>query len=51
MRVFGNQVNDVAKILATIPETEIAEFKRMTKVDRLSITYMDTRGTSSTIVR
>ena len=51
MRAFTDQVNETAKILATIPETEIAEFKLMAKVDELLITYVDLRGSTQTITR
>ena len=51
IKQFTNQVNDVLKILATIPESEITEFKKMVKVDRLHITYSDTRGQVQTAIR
>ena len=51
VKQFGNNINEAAKILATIPATEINEFKRMTKVDQLQISYMDTRGVAQTVTR
>jgi len=51
VRQFTDQVNEASKILATIPETEIEEFKRMVNVEKLHITYVDIRGQIQTIVR
>ena len=50
-REFSNQVNEIAKILATIPEDEIQEFKRMVKSDSLIINYIDIRGNRQQTIR
>ena len=50
-RQSTNQANEAAKILATMPESEVQVFKQMASVDRLSISYMDTRGVSQTVER
>jgi len=48
---FGNQANEVIKILASIPETEVNEFKRLTQTNQLILSYKDIRGTNQQIVR
>ena len=51
MKQFTNQVNEVAKILATIPEDDIDEFKEMVKITSLQVSYVDTRGQTQTVIR
>ena len=51
VKQFTNQVNEVLKILATIPESEVQEFKRLAGADSLQIAYSDTRGRTINTVR
>jgi len=50
-REISNQANEAAKILATIPESEIQEFKRMVNTDSLTIAYMDIGGRKQQTIR
>jgi hypothetical protein len=51
MKAVTDQVNDVCKILGTIPETEVQRFKALVKQDQLIINYFDTRGVRTTVTR
>jgi len=50
-RQFTTNINDTLRILATIPESEIQEFKRLSRTDSLHIVYSDIRGNKQSIVR
>ena len=51
MRAVTDQVNTVMRILATIPEEDVARFKSLTKQESLTITYFDTRGEQIMVTR
>jgi len=51
IKQFTNQANEVLKILATIPESEVQEFKRLAGAESLQIAYSDTRGRTINITR
>ena len=46
---FTNDINEAAKILATLPVEEITILKSMAKVDKLTISYLGTRGETVTV--
>ena len=46
---FTSNINEAAKILATLPESEVAVFKQMAKIsDKITVSYMDPRGQTIT---
>jgi len=51
IRAVTDHVNDTMRILATIPEEDVARFKALTKQESLTITYFDTRGTQMVVTR
>jgi len=50
-RAFTTQVNEVLKILSSIPEEEINVFKEMTKQEKLKISFVNVRGQMETVER
>lgn len=50
-RVVTDQINDCMRILATIPEADVAKFKQVVKQDSLLITYKDLKGNKVTVTR
>jgi len=49
---FSNNINEIAKILATIPESDFDEFKRLSNTtEKITIQYMGVRGNKITVTR